>query len=599
MTTPINQKMYNIIFASIATLLSVCLWGCDNPGGAQRPNNVPETRIANVPLDDSIAQYIGRGVIPEFTLHWLGDDNDGYVVAYRYRWMDDSRFGSSTTPYTTVLNISQIAGAPLLSPILIKGTPRSVFEIYNYLVNLNPADPTDTSAIRIINDSVGTQRSFAVPYATGPIPGDSIVGSNPIVNQSPTRGTFIFSSLADSNLHSFEVAAIDDNNAVDPTPALVRFWTLPAPEPRAIIVTGPVNDQLTLFCITDTWPGLPFTFAALDPSTFQQEYSYAVDDTSSASWTPFLPISGVNITASDFQASGESHVFYLRARNRWGVISRDTSRAFTAVVPEFAEPGFPGRILFINNSPKLLTNIGTLPPSHPLVPDSNTVRAYYTDIMDSLGLTGKFDVYTVPYNNGNWPSRRAISQYSTIVLLVEQRLDYLGFGGVRYVVNATKQSLLREYLNVGGNLIVVGGVNMSGIISNYTTFADTVFHAPIGIENNTFDFAGAQGLLGYPNFVLDQSKPYPDPDSVVAGVIRGISINIHRGFGEPISLFNSNSNNPSFQNQPVGIRFIGIPPVAPGCRTYSVVYFGLPLYYVERSVAIQAMRKAFQDLNEL
>ena len=77
MTKLINQELYKILLLSVATLLSAGLLSCDNPGGAQRPNNAPETRIANVPLDDSIAQYIGRGVIPEFTLHWLGDDNDG------------------------------------------------------------------------------------------------------------------------------------------------------------------------------------------------------------------------------------------------------------------------------------------------------------------------------------------------------------------------------------------------------------------------------------------------------------------------------------------------------------------------------------------
>ena len=223
-----NRKTSSTLLLVVAIALSVSAWHCDSPGGGLRPNTPPETRIANVPIDDSIAQYIGRGVLPEVTLHWLGDDDDGYVIAYRYRWMDDSRFGSSTSPYTTVLNIAQVAGAPLLSPLLVEGNPHSLFELYRFLVNLNPANPSDTASIRFINDSLETHRPFAVPYITGPISGDSIVGSNPIVNQSSTRGTFIFSSLADSNLHTFEVAAIDDNNAIDETPARVRFWTLPA-----------------------------------------------------------------------------------------------------------------------------------------------------------------------------------------------------------------------------------------------------------------------------------------------------------------------------------------------------------------------------------
>jgi len=591
-----------ILFSATLLVFSMVMWNCENPGGSQKPNSPPNTRISNVPPDDSIAQYIGRGAIPEFTINWLGDDEDGFVIAYHYRWTDQSRFGTSTKEYSTVLNISQIAGIPLLSPILVQGSPRSLSELYRFLVTLTFGDPADTSAIRFINDSLGTRRPFAVPYEKGPIPGDSIKGSDPIVNQSPTRGTFIFSSLADSNLHTFEVSAVDDYDSVDPTPAIVRFWTLPAPAPRAIITSGPPNNRFALRCITDTWPGLAVTFSSLDPSTFEQEYSWAVDDTTASNWSPWNSTPGAIITASDFRSPGESHTMHLRARNRWGVVSRDTTKPpFLSIVPPFTEPNFPGRILIINNSPKLLN------ASHPLVPDSNTVNAFYREIMDSLGLNGKYDLYTTPYSSGVWPDRRQIINYSTVVLLTEQRLDYLGFGASRFWVSNSKQLILREFLSVGGRLITVVSPNtysnfFFGALAKtqFDVLASEIFHAAATVENNDSDFVGARGVLGYPDFVLDQNKIYPDSlGSQLPGIIRGISVNFPRGFGETISLFDSRTNKPGFENAPLGIRFLAPPPVAPGCQTYSVVYFGLPLFYCEKSVAIQAMRKAFQDLNEL
>ncbi len=113
-------------------------------------------------------------------------------------------------------------------------------------------------------------------------------------------------------------------------------------------------------------------------------------------------------------------------------------------------------------------------------------------------------------------------------------------------------------------------------------------------QNEAFDFTGAKGRSGYPNVVLDSTKLPPE----AGGLIRDIAINFPRGFGRTISLFDSKSDSLGFEDAPLGVRYLAPPPIPPARETYSVVYFGFPLYYAKKSDVIQSLRKAFEDVNE-
>lgn len=566
--------------------------GCEYPTGTRYGNAPPETQLSNVPPNDTIAQYIRLGLIPEFTVSWLGNDADGYVTAFRYRWTDIRVNGSSfTRPWTTILNISAIAGQPLLNTIFVTGQQSSIFRIYDYIVTLNAQDPKDTEVIRAIIDSLATLRTFAVPYQTGPIPGDSIAGADPVTNPTPNKGIFIFSSPDTANRHYFEVQAIDNINTEDPTPDGVNFWTLTSPGPTFRIDGVPLPNSLAIRYPTELWRGLRFSFVSIDPSTFDIAYQYSIDDT--LHWSPLSIANQVYVTAAEFRSGTNTHILYARARNRWGVYSPVDTAMFTAVVPVFDDPAAEHRTLLINNDFKLSS-------SPPGTPDSNVVKAFYTDIMNGIGKTGKYDIWTTqsrPANN-NWPSRTVIAQYAVVVLISEFRGIQLG--GAAYKIDDAKQSVLREHLGVGGKLVVSAPPDPEQTFPSYRTWSYDVYHAGAFRTSTERDFVGARGRLGYPDLRLDTAKVHKD--SVAANgqrAMRLIAQHAPRGFGELIYNYDSATDRPGWETAPLGIRFISPPPIPPARQTYSVVFFGLPLYYMEKPSAQEALRVAFQDLNEL
>ncbi len=579
-----------LVFLAVVFLQSSCRYP-DSPANGNSP---PETRISNIPPNDTVALYIRQGVIPEFTLFWLGDDADGYVIAYKYHWTDIYRGTRIVNPTTTILNVANLGGAGLLNSIIVKGTPRSLPEMYRFFSTLTGVD---TAVIRIIGDSLATRRPFAVPYKTGIVVGDSISGADSSVHRSPTTGRFIFESPADSNMHRFEVSSVDNNGAEDMTPAFVNFWTLKSPEPIVrLLSTSPAfqdTNQLAIRNTTDLFPGLQFNFFSQDRSTDDIVYSWAVDDTANASsWSPYIRDQFAFVTASSFKpiVSGW-HVFYVRAKNRWGVLSNIAEGRFKATIPAFNDPSYVPRILLINSNRSQNGTLGS--------PDSNQIKSFYTEVMDSVGKSGRYDIITMATPSVTFPTQTVLGTYSTIVYLVEQKLRPVGDG--RLQLNNDRLALLGRYLRVGGKLILVGPQDTASVGGNFPAFAYDFLHEDTSRssfipgstanwkQNNNLDFVGARGQFGYPDLMIDAAKLPSDS----LGAVRHIRKYVARGFGQTIGLFDSRTNDPEWENASVAVRFIN-----PQLYTYSIVHFGFPLYYVQKSAAIQAMRKAFTDIRQ-
>ncbi len=632
MTKP-NMRRQLLMIAKLpvtisVVLIAVCIgiWSCENPAGELSPNAFPETRLANLPPNDTIAQYIYQGVIPEQTVFWLGDDADGYVIAYHYTWTTFAGDSIITGDAVTILNLAAIAGVGLdtlaIVPEPAPGKTRatgSLFRIYNFMATLDPDNITTRDRI---DDSLGTGRVFAVPYPTGTILGDSLVGADPLQNETPTKGVFIFDSPADSNLHRFQVSAIDNSETIDPTPAVVNFWTLHSPGLTVFIDEGPTTatSPYVLRYPTDRSPGLEFTFGGIDPSTSDRDYSWSVDDT--ISWSEWDAQASVVITAIDFAETGsDTHMFYLKGRNRWGVVSPNTSRQFRATVPPIDDPNWPKKTLIINDC--RITDPPPPPTGEPewLPPvDSAQVNAFYVEVMDSLGRQRgvNYDIWTTSANGYTFPPRETFAQYTSVLLLAEQDLPNAAGGALTRISPGTKQNLLSDYLTIGGKLLFSGPPNvifMFGLSSSSTwwffdpsgapppvSIANDIFHiltlasfpSQPFIQNDEFDFIGAKGTLGYPDVSLDTTRL----PAVAMGAMRNIAVNYPRGFGQAISEFDSRSDSAMFENAPLGIRYLAPPPIPPARATYSVVYFGFPLYYAEKSGVIATLRKAFEDINE-
>lgn len=587
------------LFSSIMVIVGLAgfSWMCQYPNAPVHPNSLPYTIISNLQQNDTVAKYINRNAFPELDLSWVGGDPDGYVIAFQYRW-SSTRPGVPFPPpgnWTTALNLV-VTGWD--NVIVVQGNPSSIFNIYHFLATLGGPD---TSLIRVIGDSLATNRPFAVPYKTGIVPTDSIYGMPLTVLQTPNKGTFIFDSPADSNFHKFEVRAVDNSDATDPAPPRVFFWTLVSPGSICRIDQVPTDGEFAIRHPTDRWQGLRFAFSSLDPNNTESiVYQWSVDDT--LHWTPWSSDQVAYVTASDFRPiESGTHVFHVRAKNRWGVISPDSSRPFRAVIPKFDDPTYPKRTLIVNND---INGNGTRGR-----PTNAQIDSVYRAIMDSLGRTGMFDIWrvatSVPANR--FPPHDTLGYYSSVLFLTEQLVPAVG-AGAQQKLNATTQNDFRNYFLVGGKLIWSGTPSIVSAINNYNTlgqlsgtWATDIFHiTPITpqtpfIVSQGLDFNGVRGFNGYPNVSLDTMTIAPDSINAFRN-IGGIAANFPAGFAETISLFDSKSNN-FMENLPVGIRYIGYlrPPAR---RTFSVIFFGFPLYNGERSAVIQSLRQAFSDIEE-
>jgi hypothetical protein len=596
----------SIVMWGAILLLALSALTCKNPESAPFGNSPPRTRLANVPANDTIALYLNLGAIPEFELFWVGDDPDGFVVAYDYWWETHQGLGGpllSMTEQKTVLNLTELGGQLLPNLILAKSGSQSLFRLYNFLATLTPQD---TAIVRTILDSLETERPFLVPYRTGTVPTDWIYGGNNLENLSPTHGIFIFGSPTDSNAHTFRVRSIDNSDARDPNPASVKFWTKRIAPPvfrnwgRTQERTFPVPGEYAIRHKTERWGGLYFSFLYTDENTDEKYYSWSIDDT--LHWSPWSDLAEAYVTAGDFQVAGDEHRIFVRAKNRFGAISVPTDTTFVAMVPDFDDPNFPGKILILNNNPIS----GTATPGNP---DSAMIKQYYSQIMQTLGVSSTgYDIYSVQASTpiGAFPSRRFLGKYSSILFVSDRRPT--GFQEPQqFAFTSAKQDSLVAYLKVGGKVIM--STAPFQVIANFgsigSVWADSILHMSIPLSfplrtNDQFDFTGTIGRIGYPNITLDTLKANANM-TVTGGVaaMRGISLAFPAGFGETISLFNSLTLQPAYHLMPVGIRYLGPEPIPPARRTFSVVYFGHSLYYAQQSDAVEALRKAFDDINEI
>ncbi|MBI5472998.1 MAG: hypothetical protein HY961_11690 [Ignavibacteriae bacterium] len=574
-----NSLLTFLGLVGVAVLVATCKY----PNDPLKGNSSPDTRLSNIPPNDTIAQYINVNAFPELTLSWIADDPDGYVVAYKYRWTDYVRGRQiNQNPWTTILNLTKVGWDNVIA---LRGTSPSVSRIYNFLATLGPAD---TAISRAVGDSLATLRPFAVPYKTGVVVTDSLIGLSRVDLQTPTTATFIFYSPADSNGHLYEVASVDNNDAVDPTPANVFFWTLVSPGSICVIDVAPPPQSLIIRYATERFPGLLFQFRSLDPNnTNDLTFSWCVDDT--AFWSPWSAGVTARVTASDFHPpSSGNHRFFVRARNRWGVVSPIKDTIFSVVIPAFDDPLWPRRILFINSNRQ--ADI-----------DTASFKQFYSEVLDSCGKAGKYDFYCLATTPGTarFPDTVTLGKYSMVIYSLEAKLP--PFGAAAYQLNSTREGLLGNYMLAGGKFILSGVPDARTSINNYDTWMPAYLHiVPSTIisysVNTARDFAGAKGALGYPDVTLDPTKVPSGIDS--GATLRNINLNYPFGFGEAIYQFDSQANDPVFENQPLGVRYKGPAPIPPQRETYSTVYFGIPMYYANKSAAIRAMRQALSDVHE-
>jgi hypothetical protein len=637
---PTTSWIVPIVVLPIIVLLS---WNCHGAGEQYR-NIPPVTHLSNVPPPDTFIVTQNQ----RLTLSWIGNDPDGYVTAFRYRW--SFRLNSSSPfqykPWATILNLWNIVGAGssknLPFALLTDASISRVPAIYHYFsILLNGLDDSSANQLwRGDTISVLGSRVWASNPITEPFP----------VHTAPTSGTFIFDSQDSLNPHTFEVEAIDNAGAVG-LPASVSFATPRVVAPQTEIIQWPVDTVMVLMEPTVTFPGVNFTFEGFDPNSRTLDYQWVIDrdqwPPDSIPWSNFSQQTSVYATAKNFRDPlAHKHTFYVRARNEFGVI--DTLGVFTnpahdannniipdsfvtvranvdfyTLYPPFKLPGYQPRTLLLNFS-------HDWSDATPTRPSQAMITDFYTQMLNNIGQSGQFDVFNVIVDaskNESFPGRGTLGLYNLIVM-VGDAIDYgrtiaasknYNYNGVSPSVGPFPKEKLTDYCNVGGKMIISAwalpwtynaGIDTSGVGTS-TDFMSYICHMqdeisdPPGlnlIKPSYVGFLGASGRNGYPDVVFDSTKA----DTSLWGIgLQWIYTGRPYGFGEILYNFVSDSSNyhntpqpPFFQTEPtvVASRYIGV--------TYSVIYFGFPLYYIQvpgvsdQPSATAILRKAFSDLNQ-
>lgn len=584
--------------ATFLAALTVVLIGWHCKGTVVPLGDIPPiTRLSNVPPTDSF--IVTKN--PRLTLYWVGDDPDGFVVAFRYRW--SFRLNSTSPfqykPYSVVLNII-VSNFALMTDADSSNVPN----VYQYFSTLPPEGLNSDSANALDSARVLT------------IAGSHVWASNPKsvrfpVHINPNSGTFIFDSQDSLNPHTFEISAIDNGSAVG-TPATVSFGTPRVSPPQTQITSSPGDTVLVTNRKTDTFPGVEFHFQGFDPNSRTIDYSWVVDKDlwppGAIPWSPFSQSTRAFVTAADFPDPYQTkHKFYVRGRNEFGSVDTlgyyvhtvfdaqnrpigvDTiysSVAFKTLYPTFLRPGYQQRILIVVDCYQWAAP-GTL-----IRPTNAAVNDYYAAMFDALGKNGKYDIFDVVDISSSgihtFPARGLVGQYSVVVVTQDVVNDADHTVGFLHGINTGgRTNILRDYCYVGGKLILTGWA-MPFVLNCGPEFVQQIGHMQnIGFDLTKGNFIGARGDKGYPNISVDVSRL----DTAWGPGLTFTWPGRPTGFGEIIYRYDAADNNLFYENSTIGVRYLGI--------TYSAMYFGFPFYYMDPSTATLTMRKALDDLHEL
>ena len=611
---PLMKKYINycnvIITLVIFTLILITSWSCEPDDiGKPYPNVPPITRLANVPPpDDTI-----RTTSPRLTLNWVGDDPDGYVVGFRYRW----NFRLSQTspfeykPYKIVLNIIINTFALMVTT----EDPAAVPPVYKYFATL-PPEGLDLQKV----DSLARGDTIYVEgvgvYASNPDSiriqtGARIRYSFP-VHVNPNSGTFIFDSQDTVNFHTFEITAIDNlgdtSSFGPPNIRRISFETPQVPPPVTSLDDYPTETKLVVMNATPTFRGVRFAFKGNDPNSRTIDYRWVVDkeireaNGQPIPWSRFTQNEYAYVVASDFyDPYASEHTFTVQARNEFGSIDTvGASVTFTTIYPNFLRTDIPQKfkVLFIN--------IGYTEPPYPIswpgtpaYPYREMVDQYYHEIFNSLGMPESVitTFHVLQYEPNDFPTLGEIGDYN-LVFIYGDAVDQTYFMWAKYsgAFGTSRQNIIRDYCYVGGRFIISGWAALSGFNTPLQPeFFLNIFHVNIQSPQNprviqTYEFVGAKGSLGYPDIMLDTTKCdtlWKDPLTGKYG-LRNMWVCYPYGFGEIIHRYKSGRSFSQWEDQTLSIRYQGI--------TFNAVFFGFPLYYMERPAVDSALAKALRDV---
>ncbi|MGA2625261.1 MAG: hypothetical protein ABSF91_15510 [Bacteroidota bacterium] len=463
-------------------------------GGGFLPDIPPITRLANLPPGS--LQPILTSSNPRLTLYWVGDDPDGYVVGFKYRWTYPINGVIHERPWSTILNIGVVkSGAEnfalmldttnytrWLGPGAYNGqtSERYAPAAYKYFATL-PPEGLDSSIANALDRG-----------DTLPMQGFRLFASNPAnvafpIHVNPNSGTFIFDSQDSLNNHTFEIEAIDNLGVVG-APAKLSFNTLRVTIPRTQVnairydgnLTQPGDSLLVIDKFTDTFNGIEIDYKGIDPNSRTLQYSWNVDSVKNPDgtliWSDWTAADSAFVNASDFDPARKyetEHVFSVRCRNEFGAI--DTA-------------GFYGNITTGNAN--------------------NNLQSYTQTVVDRLDMDGslhlKAGTYALVGQAGTNPGTMMLiyNNGTPVDNIAPQAKHIVVHGGVAGVLTLDANGIPPTFPQVDSVAVVVASVKFYTI---FPKFARDPSYRRYLVLNNSYPWSPANVSPSQPSHTMIRS----------------------------------------------------------------------------------------------
>jgi hypothetical protein len=412
-------------------------------------------------------------------------------------------------------------------------------------------------------DADGFVGEYEYRYVTSwPERGDSV--AHDWTRTRSTSTTIAFLSPEPYNHQRFEVRAIDNRGAVDPTPAVRRFVTRRSFPPAVEIATPtPGAEYFALEARTDWWRGIPLVFSGSDVDGQVAEYRWSVDggpETTVRDTSLYLPPSAFGAPLDG------PHTIRVVAVDDTGLESAPAEVQVTLVRPAFDRP-----LLILDETDE--TNFNA------------AVRATDADVDAFYARTfgAKVSSYdTWDYNaNGGLPPLRELGRYRFVVWHADDRPTN------RPHAFAVEERRIQEYLNVGGSIVMSGWRVLKSFAfqANFPlAFPDGSFvkdYLQIGRVDETGilgDMVGTTGVSGFPSLRVDPAKLQFFPNN---GRLNNVNLIQERGgFTEVIAAYEPapDSPTPQYRGTPVALIYYG--------TSFNAAVVGFPLFFmVEEDVS--------------
>ncbi|NQU06403.1 MAG: hypothetical protein HQ568_09945 [Calditrichaeota bacterium] len=308
--------------------------------------------------------------------------------------------------------------------------------------------------------------------------------------------------------HIFYIFCVDDQDSVSKVIYRSFYRTNQPPNVPEIKWWGEIDEvdttdytvEDTLYCldnITDTWPGLGFSWKSSDPDdkalyTIPLQYRYYLEKVPHDTIWEWVADSWTSIQELQFSGLETGHYkFTVWARDD-GLerCSRPATGTFDVYKPTFDEP-----ILLLN----LTTENNNSSGNGNISPGTQVGELYQLLSANNIG-SDNVVIQHFPNDEGVQPWKSLLGRFKLIVLFSEN-VNMRGNG---------PSTELAEYLNIGGRLWTIGSyIRRTNLISDtLMNMADCRFSDPqASFPPSNTDFIGASsGVDDMPDINIDTSK---------------------------------------------------------------------------------------------